>query len=99
MRKYNADYCGKRVSRYIRNNHALIMNDLYTEMDRIGLSTHPVENDEYAKALSIAQNNPDKAEIPSSFIAYEDMGHGRKTYGVGKSNSLTMQMLYRMNFK
>lgn len=81
------------------NNHALIMNDLYAEMNRIGLESHPAENDEYAKALSLAQSIPEKAEILSSFIAYENMAHGRKTYGVGKNNSLTMQMLYRMDFK
>ncbi len=81
------------------NNHALIMNDLYAEMDKSGLKSHPAENDEYSQALSKAKEDPEKAKVLSSFIAYQNMAHGKKTYPVGKSNALTMQVLYRMGFR
>ncbi len=81
------------------NNHSLIMNDLYLEMDRVGLKAHPAEDDEYEKALNEAKKDPEKAKILSSFIAYQNFAHGKKTYYVGKSNALTMQILYRLGFR
>lgn len=81
------------------NNHSLLMNDLYLEMVMTGLNARPVENEEYEKALDEAKKDPEKAKVLSSFIAYENMGHGKKTYSVGKSNDLTMQILYRLGFR
>ena len=81
------------------NNHSLLMNDLYLEMGMTGLNARPVENDEYEKALDEAKKDSEKAKVLSSFIAYENMGHGKKTYSVGKSNAFTMQILYRLGFR
>ncbi len=81
------------------NNHTLLMNDLYGEMNALGLSTKPVEDSEYEAALKNAESDPEKAQVLSSMIAYENMSHGRKSYSVGKSNKLTMQVLYRMGFR
>ena len=81
------------------NNHSLLMNDLYLEMDITGLNAHPVEDEEYERDLDEAKKNPEKAKVLSSFIAYENMGHGKKTYSVGKSNAFTMQILYRLGFR
>lgn len=80
------------------NNHTLIMGDLYTEMNRIGLHSQAAEYDEYLAALEKAEQDPEKAEILSSMIAYQNMAHGQKTFTVGKSNKFTMQVLYRMGF-
>lgn len=81
------------------NNHSLIMSDLYAEMNRAGLNVHPVENSAYAEAVNLAKEDPEKAKVLSSFIAYQNIAHGRKTYEVAKSNLLTMQVLYRMHFR
>ncbi len=81
------------------NNHTLLMNDLYAEMDILGLSAEPAEDIKYEAALKAAQNDPEKAQVLSSMIAYENMSHGRRSYSVGKSNELTMQALYRMGFR
>lgn len=81
------------------NNHSLIMSDLYYEMEKVALPARPVENQEYASALDKAKDDPEKAKILSSLIAYQNAAHGKKVYMVGKSNSLTMQVLYRMGFK
>lgn len=80
------------------NNHTLIMGDLYTEMNRIGLHSQAAEYDEYLAALEKAEQDPEKAEILSSMIAYQNMARGQKTFSVGKSNRFTMQVLYRMGF-
>ena len=81
------------------NNHALLMNDLYGEMNRQGLTVKPAENSEYEAALKEAESDSEKAQVLSSMIAYENMSHGRKSYPVGKSNEMTMQALYRMGFR
>ena len=80
------------------NNHTLIMGDLYTEMNRIGLHSQAAEYEEYMIALDRAEQDPEKAKILSSMIAYQNMAHGQKTFPVGKSNAYTMQVLYRMGF-
>ena len=81
------------------NNHMLMMGDLYMEMDRIGLHSTAVEAEEYEQALEQAKQNPEKAKILSSMLAYQNMAHGQKTFTVGKSNAYTMQVLYRMGFR
>ena len=80
------------------NNHMLMMGDLYMEMDRIGLHSQATETEEYEKALEEAKQNPEKAKILSSMLAYQNMAHGQKIFSVGKSNKYTMQVLYRMGF-
>lgn len=80
------------------NNHTLIMGDLYTEMNKIGLHSEGAEYEEYMIALDRAEQDPEKAKILSSMIAYQNMAHGQKTFTVGKSNTYTMQVLYRMGF-
>lgn len=81
------------------NNHTLMMGDLYMEMDRNGLHSEAAENDEYEKALDEAKQNPEKAKILSSMIAYQNMAHGQKIFAIEKSNKYTMQVLYRMGFR
>ncbi|MGN0469465.1 MAG: amino acid adenylation domain-containing protein [Acutalibacteraceae bacterium] len=81
------------------NNHTLMMGDLYMEMDKMGLHSEPSENEEYEQALENAKQNPEKAKILSSMIAYQNMAHGQKIFVVSKSNKYTMQILYRMGFR
>lgn len=81
------------------NNHMLMMGDLYMEMDRIGLHSEASEYEEYEKAFEQAKQDPEKAKILSSMLAYQNMAHGQKTFTVEKSNVYTMQVLYRMGFR
>ncbi len=81
------------------NNHALLMNDLYSQMDVLGLNVSPAESCDYSDAVEKAKEDPEKAKILSSVIAYQNMAHGRKTFSVEKSNAYTMQVLYREDFR
>lgn len=80
------------------NNHTLLMGDMLKEMKSLELNTEPSENDEYEVALAKAKANPAKAKILSSMIAYQNIGHGKTLYFVGKNNYFTTQVLYRMGF-
>lgn len=81
------------------NNHTLLMGDLYRELSAAGLPCRPVEREEYEKLLEEAKQNENVAKVLSSMIAYENMGHGRRTFAVKKSNRYTMQALYRLGFR
>lgn len=80
------------------NNHMLLMSDMYAEMNRAGLSIRAAEEEEFRKASEKAKDDPEKASVLSSFIAYENAAHGQTTFPVGKSNDFTMQALYRAGF-
>ena len=79
------------------NNHMHIMEEIYTAMNEIGLNTMAADSETYAKRLEAAKEDPQKAEVLSSFMAYERID-GRKVYSVSKSNEYTMQVLYRLGF-
>lgn len=81
------------------NNHTLMMGDLYAEMNADGLKSKPAEYQDYERALETAKQDPEKAKVLSSMIAYENMAHGQTTFTVAKSNDYTMQVLYRLGFR
>lgn len=81
------------------NNHTMMIGDLYDMMNKMGLHSEVVEPQEYVEALEMAKSNTETAAKLSGLLAYDNMGHGQKTYAVGKNNDLTMQVLYRMGFK
>ncbi|MEG0829785.1 MAG: amino acid adenylation domain-containing protein [Anaerovoracaceae bacterium] len=80
------------------NNHSIFMGDIINAMKMCGIQIELAEESAYAKALEAAQKDPEKAAVLSSMIAYQNMGHGKKTVPIGKSNEYTMQVLYRLNY-
>ena len=45
-----------------------------------------------------AKNDPVKAKLLSSLLAYQNMAHGQKTRDVNRDNDYTTQVLYRLGF-
>lgn len=80
------------------NNHTHIMEEVYTVLNSINLPSKAVTQPEYNRLLEQAKEDPYKASIFSSFIAYES-SKDQIVYPVGKSNGQTMQILYRMGFR
>lgn len=80
------------------NNHMHIMEEVYTVLNEINLPLKAVTQSEYNRLLEQAKEDPYKASILSSFIAYESL-KDQVVYPVGKSNGQTMQILYRMGFR
>lgn len=80
------------------NNHNHLMEDVFTAMHDLGFDLDVVDTKTYNKMLEETKNDPEKSKILSSFIAY-DRADGRDSYEIPPSNSYTMEILYRNNFR
>jgi amino acid adenylation domain-containing protein/thioester reductase-like protein len=80
------------------NNHYVHFGDVLAELAEIGKATHQVENEVFNEALETAKQDPEKAKLLSSLIAYEDMAHGQKAVMIPSDNQYTTQVLYRLGF-
>jgi hypothetical protein len=80
------------------NNHTLPLGDIIRQMNENGMDVKFVEYDEFAKALSDAQQDPEKAAILSSMTAYMNTAHGKKITALPCRSHYTTQILARMGF-
>lgn len=80
------------------NNHSIYMSDIIHAMKDCGMDIELAEEADYLDALDEARQDPEKATVLSSMIAYENMGHGKKTVPIAKTNDYTMQVLYRLQY-
>ncbi len=80
------------------NNHSIYMGDIIYGMKDYGMSIGLAEDEAYNEALREAQKDPEKAAVLSSMIAYQNMGHGKKTESIARNNQYTMEVLYRLGF-
>lgn len=67
-------------------------------MKEYGMDIELSEDEDYERALEETRQDPEKAKVLSSMIAYQNMGHGKKTVGIAKENAYTMKVLYRLGY-
>ena len=80
------------------NIHTQFMGDVLKVLEPITRGIEFVEMEEFENAMEQAKNDPAKAQILSSLLAYENMAHGQKTSDVKRSNDYTTQVLFRLGF-
>lgn len=80
------------------NNHSIYMGDIIYAMKEHGMDIALSEDGDYERALEEAKKDLEKAKVLSSMIAYQNMGHGKKTAGIAKENDYTMKVLYRLGY-
>ena len=80
------------------NIHFQFLGDVLTGLGKVGDGIRFVEQEEFAKAMELAGENPQKAKQLSSLLAYQDMAHGQRTTDVERDNEYTTQVLYRLGF-
>jgi len=80
------------------NNHYVHFGDVLAELSQVGKAPIRVETEDFNMALELAKQNPDKAKILSSLLAYQDMAHGQKAVFINPDNQYTIQVLYRLGF-
>ena len=80
------------------NNHTLPLGDIIRRMNNRGMKIDFVEYDTFAKALTEAEKDPDKAAILSSMTAYMNMAHGKQVITLPCESHYTTQILARMGF-
>ena len=80
------------------NNHTQLLGDVLEGLSRVTGGIRFVEQEEFARAMEEAGNDPVKAAQMSGLLAYQDMAHGQKTADVARDNDYTTQVLYRMDY-
>ena len=80
------------------NIHGQFLGDVLMGLLSVGDGVRFVEQEEFARAMERAKEDPQKAKQMSSLLAYQDMAHGQKTTDVKRDNDYTTQVLYRLDF-
>jgi len=81
------------------NNHSVYFGDVMSQLSLIGDVPRQVEAPAFRAAMAEAQDDPEKAKLMSSLLAYQDMSHGQESFMVPTHNSYTTQTLYRLGFR
>ncbi len=80
------------------NNHTLPLGDIIRRMNASGLDIRFVEYEEFSAAIAEAQQDPDKAAILQSMVAYMDPAHANRIVQLPFTAHYTTQLLARMGF-
>ena len=81
------------------NDHYVHFGDVLEELSKVTRAPRQVEADAFNEALEVAKQDPEKAKLLSSLIAYQDMAHGQKAVMIPTDNQYTSQVLYRLGFR
>ena len=76
----------------------MAIGDVVRAMQSCGLDIKFVEQEEFQKAWQAAEENPDKAKILTSSIAYRSGNKESEVITFPKNNAYTMQVLYRLGY-
>ncbi len=80
------------------NIHGQFLGDVLMGLSKVGEGIRFVEQEEFQQAMEEAKADPQKAQMMTSMLAYQDMAHGQKTTDVERDNDYTTQVLYRLGF-
>ena len=80
------------------NNHTELFGDVLRLMSKVSSEIHFVESDQFEKAVGEAGQDPEKAKLLSSMLAYQDMTHGQKSAVIERDNRYTCSVLHRLGF-
>lgn len=80
------------------NNHIIPLGDIIIEMNKAGIKIDFTDDATFNKALREAEQDPKKAAILSSMLAYKNLAHGKKLVPIGVSSDYTTQALAKMGF-
>lgn len=79
------------------NHNAILSGNVFGEMEKLGLPVKPVEREDFDAAMAKAGDDPVKAKLLTSMLAYQS-GNKRDTH-IARHNTYTMQTLYRMGYR
>ena len=81
------------------NNHYVPLGDIILQMRRMGMKIELMEDDAFEAALQKAKDDPVKARVLTTLLAYENMDAGKKIEMIETENEFTTQALYRLGFE
>jgi len=80
------------------NHHNMAIGDVIRTMQSCGLEIKFVEQEDFLAAWQAAEEDPDKAKILTSSIAYRSGNKDAEVVTFPKNNLYTMQVLYRLGY-
>ena len=80
------------------NNQNIMMENVFRELTKLGYPIKYVESGEFEKAFAKSQNDPEKASVLTSIMAYIPASGGKKHIRLPRKCEYTMQVLYRLGF-
>ncbi len=80
------------------NNHTELLGDVLMLMEKVGGEMRFVEMSEFQQAIAIAGQDPEKAKLLASILAYQDVAHGQKVVNIERDNRYTCTILHRLGF-
>ena len=80
------------------NHHNMAIGDVIRAMQSCGLAINFVEQEDFQSAWLSAEEDPDKAKILTSSIAYRSGNDSAEVVTFPKNNLYTMQVLYRLGY-
>ena len=80
------------------NHHNMAIGDVVRVMQACRIKIDFTEPDDFQKAWQIAEEDPDKAKILTSSIAYRSGDKDSDVITFPKNNRYTMQVLYRLGY-
>jgi len=83
---------------HVLSDQYLQMVHVFNEMNAMGHPIRYTERDEYERAFAEAQNDPEKAALLTSLIAYTSNADERERKILSMDRKYTLQVLYRLGF-
>ncbi|MBO4577934.1 MAG: amino acid adenylation domain-containing protein [Paludibacteraceae bacterium] len=81
------------------NTHTRLMGDVLTGLEKIGTPIRFVETQEFGLAMQQAAQDPNKASLLTTMLAYQGNAGGKPTRVVDRNNEYTAQVLLRLGFR
>ncbi|MBR0184439.1 MAG: SDR family oxidoreductase, partial [Synergistaceae bacterium] len=79
------------------NHNTILSGNVFDEMGKLGLPVRPVERDDFDDEMRKAEEEPVKAKLLTSMLAYQN--GSKHVEHIPQHNTYTMQVLYRMSYR
>ncbi len=83
---------------HVITDQYISMANVFLQMNRMDLNVRFVEQEEFEEAFKAANNNPRKASLMTSLIAYNKGEGARERVMLSMDRTYTLQVLYRLGF-
>ena len=81
------------------NTHTRLLGNVLQVLDKVGTKMQFVEPEMFGLAMQQAAQDPQKASLLTTMVAYQNIAHGQPTQIVDRNNAYTSQVLLRLGFR
>ncbi|MBO4362344.1 MAG: amino acid adenylation domain-containing protein [Paludibacteraceae bacterium] len=81
------------------NTHTRLLGKVLQVLDKLGTKMQFVEPEVFGYAMQQAAQDPQKASLLTTMVAYQNIAHGQPTQIVDRNNAYTSPVLLRLGFQ